>query len=158
MALSYTLKLSESQLQKKVSAMMPIQKNKYYFTVILSNPQIELLEDTNEIGLLTHVEVSGPKGIKGKGMVKLIGSISYESETNQFFFKNPTIHQLKIASISEKYSLIVQKIIQFIARKMLFTYPVYTLKDDNIKHKFAKSMLRSVSVKNKQLLLKLNMF
>ncbi|MCK5663853.1 MAG: DUF1439 domain-containing protein [Thiotrichaceae bacterium] len=155
MAFTYILELSEAKLQKKVSSMMPMEKNKYFLSVILSEPEVELIEGGSEIGLYIHIEVRAVKGISASGRVKLTGALSYQADTSEFFFKNPTIESLEIARLSEKYLVSVKKIIQLIARKMLAVRPIYKLKDDKVKHKVAKSMLQSISVNNKKLLLEL---
>ncbi|MCK5122017.1 MAG: DUF1439 domain-containing protein [Methylococcales bacterium] len=157
MAFTYILELSEAKLQKKVSSMMPMEKNKYFLSVILSEPEVELIEGGSEIGLYIHIEVRAAKGISANasGRVKLTGALSYQADTSEFFFKNPTIESLEIARLSEKYLVSVKKIIQLIARKMLAVRPIYKLKDDKVKHKVAKSMLQSISVNNKKLLLEL---
>ena len=156
MGFSYTVEISEAKLQKKVLAMMPMQKNNFLFTVTLSEPEIELIEGSNQIGIFTHIEAVVPRVIKGTGRAKITGSLSYESETSEFFFNNPTIEKLEIDKVADKYIPKVKKIVQLIANKMLAIRPVYKLKDDNLKHKLAKAMLKSVSVKDKKLLLELN--
>lgn len=155
MALSYTLEISEAKLQNKVSEMMPLKKNKFYFTVTLSEPEIELFEGSNEIGIFTHIELVGPREVRGYGRAKITGSLSYHAEAGAFFFKNPKIVQLEIDKVSEKYVPHVKAIVQLVSSKMLEKRPVYRLKDNNLKHKFAKAMLQSVSVKDKKLLLEL---
>ena len=161
MAFSYKVELSEKKLQKKISAMMPMEASKYYFTVTLSEPEIELIEGRNEIGVFTHIEVVVPKikraKIKGSGRTKITGSLSYESERCEFFFKNPVIEMLEIDKVSERYIPVVKSIVQFIAHKILAKFPVYRLKDENLKHKLAKSMLQSITVKDKKLLLELSL-
>jgi hypothetical protein len=67
------------------------------------------------------------------------------------------IKQLEIDQVPEELIPNLKSIIQLIARKMLAVHPVYKLKDNNIKHKFAKAMLQSVSIKDKKLLLELSM-
>ncbi len=155
MAFTYTLALSQAKLQKKISAMMPMVKEKYFVSVILSKPEVSLIEGSSKIGVFTHIEVVVPKGIKGSGRVKLTGTLSYKAETYEFFFKNPIIEKLEVDKLSDIYTGSVKKIIQLVARKILAVRPIYQLKDDKVKHKVAKSMLQSVSVNNKKLLLEL---
>ncbi|NOQ77078.1 MAG: DUF1439 domain-containing protein [Methylococcaceae bacterium] len=156
MALSYTVELSEAQLQKKVLAMMPIEKKKLFFTVILSDPEIELIEGSNEIGVFTHIEIDSKIGIKGTGRAKITGSLTYKPDSSEFFFKNTKIEKLEIDKVSQKYNQQIKALVQAIGTKVLSSYPVYKLKDDNLKHKLAKAVLQSISVKNKKLLLKLS--
>lgn len=157
MALTYTIKLSEAELQKKVDAMMPIEKKKLFFKLKLSEPKIELIEGSNEIGIFTHIDFDSKFGIKGAGRAKITGALSYDADSNEFFFKNSKIQQLEIDKVSQKNIQQIKGLVQKVVSKILAKHPVYRLKDDNLKHKLTKSVLQSVSVKDKQLLLELSM-
>lgn len=156
MALSYTVELSEAQLQKKVSAMMPIEKKKLFFKLKLSQPQIELIEGSNEVGIFTHIDIDSKLGIKGSGRAKIIGSLSYDTASSEFFFKNSRIETLEIDKVSQKNIKQIKGLVQSISSKILAKKPVYRLKDDNLKHKLAKAMLQSIVVVDKTLRIKLS--
>lgn len=157
MAFSYIVEISQAELQNKVSAMMPLEKKTGFIDIILSNPKIELLEGSNEIGIFSHIDATVPKAknAKGSGSVKVIGTIEYRPETGAFFFKNPKIEKLQIQKLPDKYAVTIRTFAQPVIKKVLAKYPVYTLKDDNLKQKLAKALLQSVSVKDKNLLLEL---
>lgn len=154
-AFTYTVELTEAELQEKVAAMMPLEKKKFFVNVVLSKPRIELLEGQDKIGIFSHIDVSAPKNIKGSGTAKITGAIDYKPESGTFFFKDPVIESLQINQFSEEYIGSVKAIAQLIISKVLAKRPVYTLKDDNLKQKLAKALLHSVSVKNRTLLLEL---
>lgn len=156
MAITYTVEISEAELQKKVLAMMPIEKNKPLFSIKLSQPDIELIEGSNLIGVFTHIDVNSPLGIKGSGRAKIIGSLSYDAASSEFFFKNTIIERLEIDKVSEKYTSQIKGLVQSVTRKLLAKRPIYKLKDNNLKHKFAKAMLQSIAVKDKKLFIKLS--
>ncbi len=151
MAFSYTVEISEAELQAKVSAMMPMEKTAFFVTVILSNPNVDLTNGNNEIGFFSHIEVKMLGKIKGSGKVKITGTLSYEAEKTAFFFHEPKIVRLEIKNTSEKVTLSVKKVVGIAARKILATRPIYTLSDDNLKHKLAKSVLKSIKVENEKL-------
>lgn len=156
MALSYTVELSEAQLQKRVASIMPIKKKKLFFKIILSDPKIELLDGSNEIGIFTHIEIKSKIGIKGTGRAKIVGSLSFEPETGEFFFKNTKLLKLEVDKVSEKNNQQIRTLVQAVGGKLLEKKPIYRLKDDDLKHKLAKSMLQSIAIKDKKLLLKLS--
>lgn len=155
MAFTYTLEISEATLQKKISAMMPMEKKKYIFTVTLSEPEVELIDGNNEMSVFSHIEIMAPKGIRGSGRAKITGSLSYKAETCEFFIENLKIEKFEIDKVSEKYNSQIKAIVQLVGSKMLEKWPVYRLKDDKLHHKLVKAMLQSVSVKDKKLRLKL---
>ncbi len=71
---------------------------------------------------------------------------------------NPTIVDLKINGIPDKYQPKIRKLAQITISKILSSRPVYKLKDDNLKHKLAKATLDSVLVENEKLLVTLTVF
>jgi len=157
-AITYTLKITEDELQDKVSAMMPLEKTRFFVNVILSNPEVDLLDGSNKISVLSNIKVLAPAGLKGSGKAKITGSLTYDPELTAFFFKNPTIENISIDNFPEKHIPKVKSIAQSVASKILTTQPVYKLKDNNLKHKLAKSILQSVTVINEELLVKLSAF
>ncbi len=157
MALTYTVEITEAELQEKIEAMMPLEKNKLFISVILSDPDITLIEGNDEVGIFSNIEVVTPVG-KGKGKAYITGTLSYDPEKGAFFYKKPKIDRLEIDKVPEKYIPKVKKIAEKLARKILKKKPVYKLKDDTLKQKLAKSLLQSVSVKDKVLLLELSVF
>ena len=157
MAFSYTVKISEKELQSKVSAMMPMEKTAFLVTVILSDPHVDLTNGDNKIGLFAHINMQIGR-LKSSGEVKIMGALSYEPETANFFLNEPKIVRLKINNASEKMTSGIKKIIEVAARKILATQPVYTLSDDNLKDKLAKSVLKSIKVENEKLHVVLSVF
>lgn len=157
-ALSYSLKIPEKKLQEKVTAMMPIEKKKFLIKVTLFNPKVRLLNDNDKISIYSQVDVLAPGKISVSGEAKISGDLSYDSKKGAFFLKNPKIESLMINKLPKIYSSKVKKISQIIIDKLLSTYPVYKLKDSNVKQKLAKSVLKSISIKNKILTAKLSLF
>ncbi len=158
MALTYTVSVSEEKLQKKVAEMMPIKKNKSFYTLILSDPVTSIIEEHNEISVFVTVAIETWQGIKGSGKAKITGALSYNNETSEFFLKNFSLEHLEIDNISKIYSSGLRYIVHWLAAKTFETRAVYRLKDDNLKHKLAKATLKSISVEGDELLLELSVF
>jgi hypothetical protein len=157
-AFSYTLEITEDELQSKVTAMMPMEKNKFFMTVVLSNPDVDLAVGNNEIGIFSHVDVVAPGGIKGTGRTKMTGTLSYDSEKKEFFFKNPKIVSLEADNMPPAFITKAKEIAQIAVSNFLSTRPVYKLSDENLKDKLAKAVLKSVKVENNLLFVELSAF
>ena len=155
-ALTYTVEISEAELQEKIEKLMPIEKKKFLVTVTLSDPDVDLTVGEYQIGLFSNVHVHAPGGVKGKGEVKIVGALRYDAENGQFFFDNPKIEQLSSENIPPKVLPTVKELAQLSVSKYLETKPVYKLSDEKLKHKLAKAMLQSVKVEDNHLLLKLS--
>ncbi|MBA6364123.1 DUF1439 domain-containing protein, partial [Colwellia sp. BRX8-8] len=52
----------------------------------------------------------------------------------------------------------IQDIAQAMLSKVMAVYPVYKFKDDNVKHKLAKAVLKSLEVKDEKLIITLGVF
>ncbi|MDH5732070.1 MAG: DUF1439 domain-containing protein, partial [Gammaproteobacteria bacterium] len=74
----------------------------------------------------------------------------------EFFFKDPHIIDLDVDQIPPKYLPQVKIAAQKVASILFAIHPIYTLKNDTLKHRLARSMLRSVVVKNEKLLLSMS--
>jgi hypothetical protein len=157
-ALDYTQEITELEIQEKVSAFMPIEKKKYFVTVKISNPKIDLIKKTDEIGILANIEAFAPGGITGSGEIMVKGSLDYDPKKGEFYFKSPKIVSLTIDKVPHKIIPKIQGIAQIALSKAMAVYPVYKFKDDNLKHKLAKAVLKSLKVKNEKLILTLGVF
>ena len=157
-AFTYTLELTETEIQTKAEAMMPLEKKKFFVTTILTNPIVDLIASTNEIGLSSDIQIKAPGNISGKGSVSFSGSLRYENDTGSFYFDNLNITELEIEKIPESSLPKIKKMLAFVASKFLTRKPVYKFKDNDLKHKLAKATLKSVTVENETLLIELGLF
>lgn len=150
-AFSYTHSFSGAELQQEVEKVMPIVKKKYFMTITLSKPQIELIEGANELGLKSNINVSAPGGLQGDGVVHVVGQLEYNQAEGAFYFKNARLIELTLNGIPPEIQPELKKVAQSSLTRTLSKRPVYVLKDNDIKQKIAKSTLQSIEVKNQEL-------
>jgi hypothetical protein len=158
MAIGYTLKLSETELQERVSAMMPLEKKQLFLTVVISDPQISLLPDTDQVGVFLNVDAIIASGLKGSGRGRVIGSLFYDKSLGAFFLKAPVLDSLQIDRLPAQLNQQIAKVSQAMIASTLASYPLYTLNDNDFKQKMAKSMIESIDVQDQQLLIKFAAF
>jgi len=157
-AFSYTLEISESELQKKVSAMMPMKKENMLVVVTVSDPKVDLIKESNEIGVFTNIEVIALGSLKGSGRANITGTLKYDAQKGEFYFRDPTVVSLEVDNVAKKFIPKIKAITQLAITKAMSVYPVYKFKGDNIKHKLAKAALKSVTVEQEKLLVTLSAF
>ena len=157
-AFSYTLEISESELQEKVSAMMPMKKKNVFVAVTISDPKVDLIKESNEIGVFSNIEVIALGSLKGSGRAYIKGTLKYEAQKGEFYFRDPTVVSLDVDNVAKKFIPNIKKITQLAITKAMSVYPVYKFKDDNIKHTLAKAALKSVTVEHEKLLVTLSAF
>jgi hypothetical protein len=158
MALSYTVQIPEKDLQKMVSAMMPIEKKNYLVTVIFSKPKVDLYEGSDKIGVAAKIKAIAVGGVQGTGSAKISGTLKYNASKGEFYFKNPKIEQLEINQVPNQFIPEIKNIAQQLVTQVLATQPIFKLNDNDVKQKLAKSVLQSVAVKNEILFVVLNVF
>lgn len=154
-AFTYTLEITEQELQEKIQQKMPIHKKKYFVTVTLSDPKVALLQGRDRIDIESNIDALIPGGIAAKGRGNVEGSIEYMQDTGEFFFIDPQVKSLTVDKVTAKHQETIRKVADFAAKSALRRFPVYRFKDENLKHKLAKAVLKSVHVENGKLLLEL---
>ncbi len=157
-AYSYTKQFTEAEIQQAINTIMPLEKQKMFLSIIVSNPKIELIEKTNQIGVFSNIKLKAPGGIAGTGSTKIKGSISYDAKKGAFYLKNPQIVDLKIDNISDAIMPKIKSIAQSFLRSELKRRPIYKFRNDDVKQKLAKAVLQSVTVKNKTIEVVLSAF
>lgn len=158
MAFNYTIEISEAELQEKVAAFMPYEYKKFFVSLRLEYADVTLEKDTDEIAVFAKIEAKVPGGLKGSGSAKVRGSLSYEAERGEFYFKQAKIDQIQIKYVPQTLLDQVKQVAQMAFKKALATYPVYRFSEKSRQHKMAKSVLKDVRVDGKMLYLTLSPF
>lgn len=157
-AFEYTLELSESQLQEKISVLMPVTKKTMLATVVINDAHLSLVEGTGKISISASIQANALAGLMANGKLKIQGSLEYRAKEAAFYFYNPEIIELNIEQIPAQFHAQVKKLAQQAVSKALSRNPIYKLKEDNIKHNLAKSMLKKIEVKHQILVITLGLF
>lgn len=158
LALSYTMEITEQELQSKIMAMMPIEKDAFFIKVKVLNPKVSLHNTNNQISIASTVKINAITGYKGDGKIKMTGSILYKPEKAAFYFINPVINTIEIENVPQQYMPQIKAITQNLLQNSLSHYPIYTLDENNENQKLAKSYLKSVTVEQQILKLELSLF
>ena len=159
-----TLVFTSEQLQQKLDARFPVSKEAYRLTTTLSDPVVQLEEGTDRIGLDVTVAVEHPgvrilgKELVGAGRADgrfgLTGQVQYVPEEGAFFFTNPVIHRMETEQIPDRFADRVVRVVGELLGAYLSRAPIYRLKDDTLKKKATRLLLRSVVVKEGKLRVK----
>lgn len=156
-AFSYTLELTEAEIQARVDALMPLEKKRFFITAILRHPEIDLIGETNRIRLTADVELKAPRNVSGAGRVSFSASLRYDARTGSFHLDDLRVDGLEVAGVSESHIPRATRVLQFVARKYLAAKPVFTLKDNDVKQQLARSALKSVEVQGDVLTVELGL-
>lgn len=157
-AFTYTQEITEAEIQQKVAAMMPLERKKSFLTVILSKPKIVLSDGTDHISFYSKVKLKALGGLTGTGSTKIKGSIEYNAKKGEFYLRNPKIVDLKMKDVPSSLMPKIKSIAQSFLSQSLKKRPIYRFKDNDLKQKLAKSVLKSVTIKDKKLQVVLSAF
>ena len=155
----YIVRLSESDIQKKLEEKLPLRKT--YLLIIevtLNNPRVHLENGSDRVraGLDVEFNITLNKILKPVGgTVDASAGIRYMAENGQFFLTNPIIENLEVQGVPEKYTdkinvALTKAIAEYYAR-----HPIYILKTSDTKQALAKMVLQDVIVENNDLVVTL---
>ena len=92
---------------------------------------------------------SPPKTINGT--IAIFGEISYNANEGAFYFTNPQIKEMNFEQLPPQFETPAQKGAELLLGKYLSNNSVYTLSDEETGTRAAKSVLKSVTVKDGKL-------
>jgi len=150
LAFSYTLELSEADLQTRITSVQPIQQQRFGVTVTFTDIKIGLIPVSDEISFLSPLDVIIPSNLKATGAVTMRGKLRYDENLGEFFLDAPVIDDIKVDGVTSSMLAQIKPITQFAAHTILAKHAIYKL-DNTLKQKLAKSLLKSVDVKDKKL-------
>lgn len=157
LGLGFTHELTEAEIQQRVDMQMPLRRKTIVADVLIQNPQVVLKEGSDRIGIRADIQATFLDGSVTNGSAFIDGKIRYVPESGEFFFVEPELKELDIENASARDQEMVRGIADVIIKKALTMFPVYELRDDDLKQKFAKSMLKSVTVRDRKLVLELGL-
>lgn len=156
-AFTYTQTFTEAELQTKIEAAMPLVKKKYFMTITVSAPKLDLLGASNELSIKADLAVEAPGKIKGTGTTTISGSISYNPNKGSFHLLNPNVVELHVDGMAEQLQPKVKQVAQTAIKNAMSKVALYKLKDNDLKQKLAKSVLESVIIEEEKLLVNLKL-
>lgn len=150
-AFAYRITLDAAGIERRIAGFFPLQTRTHGISLSLEKPKVRLSEANNRIHLLTDLVIGLPGQIRASGHVEIAGSLVYQADAGAFFFDNPEICQFSVMSIPSRYMIPLQRIMSnFLARRVT-NIPVYTFKRQNLQHRVAKTILKTVEIKNNKL-------
>ncbi len=152
-ASAYTLELSKTELERYAQAYFPITQQTPFSKVRYSSPKIVLDEKTNRIGLevTVHAEMPGMMAIAGRGQID--GKLEYRQQSHQFYLHDPKIKNVRFANTSYELANSIQQMANSMSQQTLPMIFVYELKDNDLRQKMAKNVLKSARVQQGKLYL-----
>ena len=99
LAQAYDIRLTESQLQQELDARMPLTQQQGLFTLVLSEPVLDLPDGEQRIRIHTSAQVLTSFGLQSRGQVTIDGKVRYEKSDYSFYLDDPRVLALTIEGI-----------------------------------------------------------
>ena len=156
-AFAYTLEFSKADLERYVQGYFPINQLTPFSKVSYSNPAIVLDEKSNRIGIEVTIraEMPGMMTIAGRGQID--GKLEYRQQSHQFYLHDPKIKNVHFANTSYELANSIQQMVNSMSQQTLPMILVYELKDQDLRQKIAKSVLKSAQVQHGRLYLDMDL-
>lgn len=154
---AYTLEFNRAELQQYVTAYFPLSQQTPFSRVTYSNPSVVLDENSNRIGLEVTVraEMPGMMPVSGRGQID--GDLEYRRDTHQFYLHEPRISKVRFAESDYQLTGTLQQMINSLSQQGLPLILVYELKDEDLRQKMARGVLKGVTVNQGKLFLELSL-
>ena len=158
LATFYKIEIPLADIQRVIQKQFPIEKEKYWLLITLCDPVVRLNESDNRIGieLTLRLRVPGNVSYQWRGLIE--GHLEYNREKGEFYFFDPTLHQIHLNGSLRRYKNSVLTIVEALLEKVFSTTPVYKLNQENFKHLLAKLLLKSVSVQKNNIVVELSLY
>ena len=155
----YVLNFSESQIQEKLTAKLPLVKTYLFiFQVTLDNPRVHLENGSNRLkaGLDIKLNIQpGKEQVPLGGIIDVSGGVKYIAEKGDFFLTDPVIERLAVEGLQSKYTDKINLVLTKALGEFYASHPIYSLKTTDIKQTAAKLILKNAIVDNKELVITL---
>lgn len=154
----YTIKIPLVAIQSVIAQQFPIEKEKYWLAITLCDPLVKLNESENKIGIELTLRLTIPGNVSNEWRGLIEGRLEYDREKGEFYFLDPTIHQMHLDGSLKRYKNAILMIAEPVLEKVFSATPVYKLDQENFKHLLARLLLKSVTIQKEAIVVELGLY
>jgi len=99
---SYDIELSQKQLQEKIEKKFPFKKKKFFTTITLTKPKVNLKDASDKIYINLDITINVTKKISFDAYTELDGNIYYDNDSKKFYLKDFKINELVMDKVPLK--------------------------------------------------------
>ena len=145
---TFVIELTQSDIQAHLDKGFPLEKGVLIFSVKLSNPKVDLTGGSDRIGF--RVDVGSTlhiDGITPKGTGTILTRIRYSSDSGEFFMSDPDL-ELELEGVKEEKVRTVNEAANILVKEFAEKYPIYRLKETDVRQSLARTFLKDVKVED----------
>lgn len=152
------IRLTENDIQQQLQALMPLHHQQGPLLMVIDEPSLTLLADSNRIGLRVRMQLTSSLGLQSRGWLSASSGIRYEREEYAFYLQNPELTEIHIEGMSPALQMQIKPLIETWLLPALSQQPMYRLREDDMMEAMARNMLQSITVEHDAVVLRLKMF
>lgn len=155
--LDYVIYLDQYQLQQRIDKKLPLRKTFLRkFDITLNNAKVALREgnDRIRVGLDVKFDIKGSKSMQGS--LGVTGGLKYSAQKGQLFLTNPLVEELSIPGLFSRRDSALRRALIKSLQYYFSLNPVYTLREDTLKHKAARLVLKNVIIEKQRVVITLS--
>jgi hypothetical protein len=146
-----------SELQRKIEKQFPITRKSALAKVELDHPTVSLHKDTQRISLRVDMKIAPPLGKKYSGQMEFDSAVQYRPEQGAFFLIDSRVRHFQLDDVPKAYQNMVRGLANETLKHYLDELPIYTLDENDFKESLAKLVLKSVVMKEGNLVLEIGL-
>lgn len=149
--------LDRADLQRRIGRMFPITREGELVTVQLQHPQVILTEGSDRIGLRLQIHATAAEQFSVSGRARVDGVLRFANDTGEFYLDDASVEELQIDNVEPLYLDQIRQIADGVVRDLLQDRPIYTLGQMGESKRIVGSEIKSVTVRNGNLIVELAM-
>lgn len=157
-AFAQDILFSKANLQTELERYMPVIQQQGLFSLVLKNPQLELLADQQRLSIRSQVVLSTALGTESQGWIKVDGKLRYKQLDYSFYVDDPRVTEFNFADLPPALQPQIQALAGDILASVITEQPIYTLSDQSMQEALAKMMLKSIIIKEDSVVAALSPF
>lgn len=156
---AFTIEIGKSELQEKVSAIMPYEAKKPLYTLVVTDAVVDFDGSQEKIVIVANIRlfISLSQFVPTASIV-LRGGLEYDPAAAGFFLRNTVVEKINLNNTPEIYAPLIKRASQTVASKVFADKPVYVINKDSTQMQLASLFLKSVSIRDDRLILSLGLF
>jgi len=156
-ALRKEIIFTAGELEQKIEKQFPITRKGTLAKVELNHPNVSLHKDTQRIGLRVDIKIAPPLGKKYSGQMEFDAGVQYRPERGEFFLVDSRVRHFQLDDVPKAYQNMVRGLANETLKRYLDELPIYTLDENDFKESLAKLVLKSLVIKEGNLVLEIGL-
>ena len=144
--------IERDQIQSAIDAKLPYEKDfLLVLTLRITALMVQLEEGSDRIGadadLGLNLQVGSAREPLGAS-VRVDARLRYDQQRFCFYIVDPIVQRASLRGIPDRYTALALRYAQLGLQHLVNEVPVYTIRDDSLKLKLARAVVRDVAVHN----------